>query len=82
MAKEKWRFKKSELEQVPEPYKEIVKIVDPIQFIDLLCASHYFAGEFHNKIPVEQARLVFTLWLEKHDQPPITALKAKQERTE
>lgn len=63
----KFRFKKSELEGIGGPYLDIVKIKDPVQMIDLLCASHFFAGRFGNKIPVSEARTAFLAWLAKHD---------------
>lgn len=59
---------KSLEEMLPPVFKEILKEKDPDQFIDLLCAQNYFAGNFNNKIPVDNNRIVFELWLEQEKQ--------------
>jgi len=61
----KRRFTNAELETLDTVYRDIVKVKDPIMFIDLLCTSSYFAGQFGNKVPVEQTRACFKLWLAK-----------------
>lgn len=51
-----------------EVHKQIVKEKNPDNFIDLLCANHFFAGHFGNIIPVNEARIAFEKWLTRHDQ--------------
>lgn len=63
-------------EELRGVYKEIVKEKEPDLFIDLLCANHYFAGQFGNKIPVAEARVAFELWLNNHiNQQVVQALQ-------
>lgn len=58
-----------EIKELGDLWASIYSIKDPIEFIDLLCANSYFAGSFGNKIPVDQTRTVFRLWLERKYAP-------------
>lgn len=54
-----------EIKELGELWASIYGITDPMQFIDMLGVNLYVAGQFGNKIPVEQTRTVFILWLER-----------------
>lgn len=75
----KFRLSKVEKELLVEPYRQFVNLRDPIQFIDLLCAGHYFAGQFGNNIPVNQARDAFAVWLSHHDKELLATPTTKEE---
>ena len=62
----KRRFTNKELSLLDTMFREVVKVKDPILFIDLLAFSSYTAGSFGNKVPVDQTRKCFMLWLNKY----------------
>lgn len=37
----------------------LLRMKNPDQIFDLICAYNYFWGTSHNKVPVEENRLVF-----------------------
>lgn len=41
------------------PLEDVAKLKDPLNMFDLCIASAYFAGQFHQNIPVEETRKVF-----------------------
>ena len=41
------------------PHDLIMKLKDPDQIFDLICAANYFCGNFNNPIPVDESRKAF-----------------------
>lgn len=41
------------------PYDMIMKLKNPDEIFDLVCAANYFAGNFNQNIPVDNSRKAF-----------------------
>jgi hypothetical protein len=41
------------------PYELILKLKDPLEIFDLVCAANYFAGNFNQNMPVDESRKAF-----------------------
>lgn len=52
----------------PAYIRQIIQIKEPGMFIDFLGSNSFFAGSMGGKIPVEQTRTIFRIWLHIHDQ--------------
>lgn len=42
-------------------WEEIKKLKDLSEMFDLTCVTNYFAGQFGNKVPVDESRNIFNL---------------------
>ena len=49
------------------PQWRIIFDRDPLTFFDMVCFNFYIAGQFGNKIPVDEGRQAIKAWLEWHD---------------
>ena len=41
------------------PHDLIMKLKDPLEIFDLVCAANYFCGNFNQPMPVDQSREAF-----------------------
>ena len=41
------------------PHDMIMKLKDPDEIFDLVCAANYFAGNFNQNMPVDESRKAF-----------------------
>ena len=41
------------------PFELILKLKDPDEIFDLVCAGNYFAGNFNSRMPVDESRKAF-----------------------
>ncbi len=41
------------------PHDVIMKLKDPLEIFDLICASNYFCGNFNQPMPVDNSREAF-----------------------
>jgi len=37
----------------------IMKLKDPLEIFDLVCAANYLSGNFNNPMPIEESRKAF-----------------------
>jgi hypothetical protein len=58
-----------EIKELGLTWQSVYSESDPMSFIDLLYAQAYFAGQFSNRMQIDEARTVFLTWLEKKHSP-------------
>lgn len=55
------------IKELPEVWRMVYSLKDPMEFINMLAANCYFAGQFGNKMPVSEIRTIFLIWLSNYD---------------